>query len=98
MNIIAPKTSSWFADLTADHYKIGISRGAPRGYPAGYRIYSKLAPGKWFNKVDMQQYKKLYFEQLESLDAEEVLNDLCTMSMNKIPALLCFESPKNADQ
>jgi hypothetical protein len=27
--------------------RISIARWAPRGYPAGFRVYRKLAPGDW---------------------------------------------------
>jgi hypothetical protein len=35
--------------------RISIARFAPRGHPAGYRVYSKLAPGPWFNKVSNEE-------------------------------------------
>src|SRR6201993_962190 len=35
--------------------RISIARFAPRGHPAGYRIYSKLAPGPWFNSVSLRR-------------------------------------------
>jgi len=94
MKIITPKTSSWFAKLPPGHCPIGISRGSPRGRRTGYHFYRKLAPGTWFKSVDTQQYKELYFEQLNKLDAEEVIADLSKISENNIPVMLCFEPPE----
>lgn len=36
------KTVSWFAPLADDHIRVGISRGTPRRFPAGFRTYRKL--------------------------------------------------------
>lgn len=30
-------TASWFTPLPTGHLRVGISRGVPRGLPAGYR-------------------------------------------------------------
>ena len=38
-------TSSWFTNLPDTIQKIGVSRGTPRGYKAGYRKMPELAPG-----------------------------------------------------
>src|ERR1017187_9456071 len=55
--LTSPKilTASWFTPLPATHIKIGISRGVPRGLPAGHRLFKKLAPGPWFNSVGIAE-------------------------------------------
>ncbi len=58
------KTSSWFTRLPENHLAFGISRGTPRGMLAGYRRYPKLNPGKWFNSVSPQDYKRLYQDEV----------------------------------
>lgn len=85
-----PMTASWSTTLTDSHARIGISRGRPRRQ-SGYRIYSPLAPGVWWNKVDMAEFHKLYMEQLSELDPEKVLQDLSALAGDRIPVLLCFE-------
>ena len=47
------KTASWFAPLADDHIRVGISRGTPRRFPAGFRMYRNLAPGPWFNTMPL---------------------------------------------
>jgi hypothetical protein len=42
---------SWFVPLPPDHVRVGISRGVPRGTRAGYRRFTALNPGPWFNSV-----------------------------------------------
>ena len=67
-------TSSWFTALPPGTQKIGISRGTPRGYHAGfYRMMRELAPGAYFNTVTPAEYHRLYMEQLARLSAREVL-------------------------
>jgi len=41
-----------------------IARFAPRGTPAGFRVYKPLAPGPWFNSVSKPEYERRYFAQL----------------------------------
>jgi len=43
------KTASFFA--YTGPARISIARFAPRGSPAGFRIYRALAPGPWFNQT-----------------------------------------------
>lgn len=84
-------TSSWQARLPDNFARIGISRGAPRGTAAGYRMYRTLAPGPWFKTADVRQYRGLYMEQLGKLKASDVLAELAKMADGKTPCLLCFE-------
>lgn len=88
-------TASWFTKLPEGFVQVGISRGVPRGAASGYRMYRRLAPGKWFKSVSTTQYKQLYDEQLAQLDPTRVVNDLETLCNGNIPALLCFERPNS---
>lgn len=91
-------TSSWFTKLPDDHLKFGISRGTPRGTPAGYRKYMKLAPGSWFNKVSPQEYQKRFqVEMLDQLDPERVVRELLDFADGKVPVLVCYEAPNKPD-
>lgn len=85
-----PMTASWCTDLPDSHARIGISRGRPRRQ-SGYRVYSPLAPGIWWNKVGLREFHTLYMEQLARLDPEEVLSDVRTLAGDRVPTLLCFE-------
>jgi hypothetical protein len=91
-------TSSWFTKLPPEMQKIGISRGSPRGYPAGYRRMPELAPGSWFNSVKLAEYHRRFMAQLDALDAQIVLQKLHQLAGDRDVALLCFEAPnKPAD-
>jgi hypothetical protein len=91
-------TSWWFATLPADHVKIGISRGTPRGQPGGYRRYPRLAPGPWFHSVDPVEYLRLYHDEvLSKLDPQRVVQDLREIAGDKTPVLVCFEKPEPSD-
>lgn len=85
-------TSSWFVKLDPALFaRIGISRGVPRGQ-SGYRRYTKLNPGPWFNSVTNDRYLELYnAEILAPLDPATVVRELHDMSDGKIPVLLCWE-------
>jgi len=72
--------------------RVVISRSA-RGVPAGFKIFKALAPGEWFNKVSYEEYRKLFFEQLEKLDPQKVWDDLHKLAGNSEPVLLCYEIP-----
>src|SRR5262249_23635892 len=69
------KTSWWFGRLPEGHLKIGVSRGTPRGTPAGYRMYRPLQPGPWFNSVSVEVYKQRYFGHLKTLNPTVVVNE-----------------------
>jgi hypothetical protein len=86
------KAASWFVTLPHDHARISISRSAPRGQGAGYRIYKKLAPGAWFNSVGPDEYDHLYrVEILGPLDPRAVAAEVDELALGRIPTLLCFE-------
>ena len=87
------KTASWFTKLPADHLRVGISRGTPRGQAAGYRHYTALNPGDWFKSSTIPDYLALYGALLEQLDPERVVRDLLALDPGKVPVLLCFENP-----
>lgn len=84
-------TSSWFTVMPSGYCRIGISRGVPRT-EKGYRRYSKLNPGPWFNSVSPERYRELYFEEvLDQLDPLAVVQDLLSLCAGKVPVLLCWE-------
>ena len=85
-------TASWFTPLPEGHRRIGISRGTPRGVPAGYRMYRKLAPGPWFRSVSEAEFERRYFDEvLGRLDPAAVVNELDSMAEGAPAALCCFE-------
>lgn len=74
--------------------RISIARYAPRGTPAGFRIFSKLAPGKWFNSVSNEEYLRRYAEEiLGPLNPKEVYYQIGDMAAPHEPVLLCYEVP-----
>lgn len=91
-------TSSWFTNLPPEIQKIGVSRGTPRGYPAGFRKMPELAPGSWFNSTSVPQYKQLFFEGLAKLNPRQTVAKMEDLSAGRDCALLCYEAPtKDAD-
>ncbi len=86
-------TSSWFTNLPPTFQKIGISRGTPRGYAAGYRRMPELAPGSWFNSVSPIEYDRRFQELLDALDPQAVLAKIATLAAGNDAALLCYEDP-----
>lgn len=87
-------TSSWFTRLPPTMVRIGISRGTPRGMPAGYRMYQKLAPGSYFRSVSVDRYKELYFEGLSQMSPEMTVAAIDQISGGEDCALLCYEHPR----
>ncbi len=86
------KTASYFTYKGPG--RIGISVGAPRGCPAGYRMYRALAPRRDMLKLDQATYRKIFFEEiLGVLDPEKVVRDLHSLAVSHEPVLLCFEKP-----
>jgi hypothetical protein len=78
--------------------RICIARFAPRGTPGGYRIYKKLAPGEWFNKVSKPEYIRRYQQEvLNKLNPKAVLEELTSMAGGAEPVLLCYEKPPFTD-
>ncbi|PBB96719.1 MULTISPECIES: hypothetical protein [unclassified Mesorhizobium] len=86
-------TSSWFTKLPPEIQKIGVSRGTPRGYPAGYRKMPELAPGEWFKTASEREYKQLYFEGLDRLNPGRIVAKMEDLSGGRDVALLCYEAP-----
>lgn len=86
-------TSSWFTSLPPEIQKIGVSRGTPRGYAAGYRKMPELAPGPYFNTASARDYKQFYFEGLAHLDPRRIVAKIEDLSAGKDCALLCYEAP-----
>lgn len=85
-------TSSWFANLPPEIQKIGISRGTPRGYAAGYRKFGAAAPGPWFSSVSPDEYMRLYYtEVLKPLDLDAMMRRLEELGNGRDVALLCYE-------
>lgn len=82
------KTASFFTFKDAG--RISIARSAPRG--VSVPTYKPLAPGAWFNSVDYDAYRKLYFAQLSQLDPEKVVADLNALAGASEPVLLCWET------
>jgi Active DUF488-N3 subclade len=89
-------TSSWFAPLPPTVVKVGISRGVPRRYPAGYRRLTELQPGPWFASVSPDEYRRRYLDQLHDLDADGVVAKLTEFGRGRDVALLCYERPQDA--
>jgi hypothetical protein len=74
--------------------RISIARFAPRGTPAGFRVFKALAPGKWFNSVPKDRYLELYAaEILRPLSPETVARTLHELAGGAEPVLLCWEKP-----
>ena len=74
--------------------RISIARYAPRDAPAGYRVFKRLAPGKWFNSVSRPEYERLFqLEVLGPLDPQQTLDELITLAGGTEPVLLCWEKP-----
>lgn len=85
------KTASFFTYVGVG--RISIARFAPRGTPAGFKVYKPLAPGPWFNSVPEDVYRELYFAQLAELDAAAVVAALTELAAGHEPVLLCYEKP-----
>jgi hypothetical protein len=90
------KTSSFY--LYQGLGRISIARYPARGTPAGFRVYSKLAPGSWFRSVSSAEYIERYdAEILAKLDPQKVWDDLIAMAAPHEPVLLCYERPPFSD-
>jgi uncharacterized protein DUF488 len=62
-------------------------------FPAGFKAYRPLAPGRWFHSVDYPEYYRRYRKQLDKLDPELVLQELKALAVPHQPVLLCWEEP-----
>jgi len=85
------QTASFYTYPSSGAGRISIARVAPRWYPRGFHVFRDLAPGSWFNSVDYDEYRRLYFEQLARLDPAGVVDAL--YSLASAPVLLCYEKP-----
>lgn len=90
-------TASWYTALPSEFIRVGISRGAPRRHPAGYRRYPPLYPGGWYSSVSDDEYVSRYEQVLARLDPHQVLRDLQHIGAGAPVALLCFEQPETSD-
>lgn len=91
-------TASWYSALPKEFVRVGVSRGAPRRHPAGYRRYPPLYPGPWYGSVSDHEYVRRYeHEVLARLDPRHVLADLRRIGAGAPTALLCFERPGTGD-
>ena len=91
-------TGSWFQKFPEDCQVIGISRYAPRGMAAGYRLYRALAPGEWFKESNPEVYAAKYFgEVLAKLDPQKVVDDINKLAAGKTPVLVCYEKQGGPD-
>ena len=72
--------------------RVCIARYAPRGTPAGFRIFKALAPTKPMLKMSYRPYRDMYFRDiLGRLDPRETWNALHEMADYHEPVLLCWE-------
>jgi len=85
------KTSSW--RLYQRPGRVSISRFAPRAAPAGYAVCRRLIPGPWFNKVDTDEFNRLYGAQLAALDPQATFDAIIARAAPHEPVLLCWEVP-----
>jgi hypothetical protein len=77
--------------------RISIARWAPRGYPAGFRIYKALAPADWSRLpgnrgwVDAATFAAGYAAQLAALDPQQTWDRLHALAAGAEPVLCCWE-------
>lgn len=77
--------------------RIVISRTAMRGMKAGYRIFKTLAPGEYFRTATKEEYTKLFYAHLATLDPVEIWEKLHDLAGGAEPVLLCYEKPPFTD-
>ena len=86
------KTASFFTYTGPG--RISIARFPPRNTPAGFKVYRKLAPGEWFNSVEIAEYlERFHAEILAPLDPQAVWDELHRLTYPHEPVLLCWEKP-----
>ncbi len=84
--------------------RIVIARSTPHHMPPGYRIYSKLAPGAWFNEVRYKYnealFKERYYNEiLNYLNPGQEYETLHMLAGGAEPILLCWEkNPHNSHE
>lgn len=77
---------------------IAISRYPPAGWTGSY--YADLAPNADLlsdfkqKKFAIEDYTKIYQQQLDKLDPQKVWSDLHALTNGEEQTLLCFEKPK----
>lgn len=73
--------------------RIVTSRGVPRRYPAGYRMFKALAPGPWFRScANPEEYVRRYkAEILAPLDPQKAWDKLHELAGDAEPIMLCYE-------
>ncbi len=85
------RTASFFTDTGPG--RIRIARWAPRGIPAGFRVYRPLNPTAPMLKLAYAEYEPLYEGILSRLDPHRVVDDLNRLADSHEPVLLCWERP-----
>jgi uncharacterized protein (DUF488 family) len=93
--------TSYFAmvkNLPENTQPISISRFSPKFFKGP--CYTKLAPTSQILKlykagvIDDNAYIQMYYDQvLSTLNAYTVVDELLAIAGNKIPVLVCYESP-----
>lgn len=83
------KTASFFTYTGPG--RISIARFAPRGTPAGFSVYRKLAPRTDMLKMERAEYEPLYNEILAALDPQQIWGELHALVHPHEPVLLCWE-------
>jgi hypothetical protein len=75
--------------------RVSIARYAPRRTPAGFRVFSSLAPGPWFNSVSREEYERRFAQEiLGKLDPLRTWNVLHQVAGDgREPILMCWEAP-----
>ena len=73
--------------------RISIARWAPRGTPAGFRVYRPLEPTAPMLKMSRAEYEPLYGVILSRLDPRRVVDDRHRLADPHEPVLLCWERP-----
>lgn len=73
--------------------RICIARYAPRGTPAGYRVFKALAPDQDMLRMDLAAYLPRYQALLDRLDPRATWDHLHALAGADEPVLLCWEVP-----
>ncbi len=74
--------------------RIRISIGRPWGIKwAEYESYLSLAPDRSWLGLPYDEYRPLFVERLQALNAQQVWDELHALVPGQEPVLLCFEKP-----
>jgi hypothetical protein len=73
--------------------RISIARYAPRGTPAGYRVFKALAPDQDMLHLVREAYLPRYQAILDRLDPQATWDHLHALAGDAEPILLCWEVP-----